>query len=214
MVFVCPTKEESEAISQMSSKMRDALQQIEKELSIKVKPICVPCCVPLCDYPSASNEKNDIQKEFDPPQVMVCYRETCKKSKGINRTPEQEQGVIRLQQSKSRELRASILYTGCLCEKRDGLQDDCPRTGCHGSPECLTRPPTCGPSEFCDGKHLGKNNKYSRLSKKNGKNSRNENAEEHKNHKHLNAKYKCFPATVDQPIVIPLPQNPPCCPCP
>lgn len=73
MAFVCPAKEESEAISQMSSKLRDALQQMEKEMSIKVKPICVPCCVQLCDYPAASNEKNDTQKEFDPPQVMVKW---------------------------------------------------------------------------------------------------------------------------------------------
>lgn len=44
-----------------------------------------------------------------------------------------------------------------MCEKRNGLQDDCPRTECHGKPECLTLPsPICGPSEFCDGKHLYK----------------------------------------------------------
>lgn len=68
-----------------------------------------------------------------------------------------ESTVIRLKQSKSRELRASIMYVGCDCEKRNGLQDDCQRTECHGSPECLTRPyPTCGPSEFCNGKHLGR----------------------------------------------------------
>lgn len=27
---------------------------------------------------------------------------------------------------------------------------------CHGSPECLTQPPTCGPSAYAFGKHLGK----------------------------------------------------------
>lgn len=58
--------------------------------------------------------------------------------------------------SKSRELRASVLYTGCDCEKRNGLQDDCQRSECHGSPQCLTNPPTCGPSEFSNGKHLGR----------------------------------------------------------
>ncbi|XP_017771598.1 PREDICTED: uncharacterized protein LOC108558999 [Nicrophorus vespilloides] len=54
----------------------------------------------------------------------------------------------------SRELRASILYRGCDCEKRNGLQDDCRRTGCHGSPECRMQPPTCAPSEFSNAKHL------------------------------------------------------------
>lgn len=60
----------------------------------------------------------------------------------------------RVKQSKSRELRASVLYVNCDCEKRDGLQDDCQRMECHGSPECLTHPPTCGPSAFASGKHL------------------------------------------------------------
>lgn len=61
---------------------------------------------------------------------------------------------IPLTESKSRELRGGILYTGCDCEKRNGLQDDCQRTGCHGSPACLTSPPTCPPSQFSNGKHL------------------------------------------------------------
>lgn len=61
-----------------------------------------------------------------------------------------------VKQSKSRELRASILYVNCDCEKRNGLQDDCQRMECHGSPECLTQPPTCGPSAFASGKHLEK----------------------------------------------------------
>lgn len=59
-----------------------------------------------------------------------------------------------VKQSKSRELRASVLYVNCDCEKRNGLQDDCQRMECHGSPECLTQPPTCGPSAFASGKHL------------------------------------------------------------
>lgn len=63
---------------------------------------------------------------------------------------------IDLKESKSRELRAGILYAGCDCEKRNGLQDQCPRSQCQGSPQCLTIPPTCPPSQFSNGKHLMK----------------------------------------------------------
>lgn len=59
-----------------------------------------------------------------------------------------------LHESSSRELRAGILYHGCDCEKRNGLQDQCPRLQCRGSPRCLTNPPTCPPSEFSNAKHL------------------------------------------------------------
>lgn len=67
-----------------------------------------------------------------------------------------KKGGERKERSKSCELRSSILYSGCECEKRNGLQDQCPRSECQGSPACLTRPPTCGPSEFAGGKHLTK----------------------------------------------------------
>lgn len=137
MVFVCPTKEDSEAITQMSQQIKNALKNMDQQLNIGVKPICVPCCLPLCDYPSASHKK---KQQFEPPEVMVsnlkfeldevheltpvkvCYKETCKKQKTKNQTNNKEPEVIRLHQSKSRELRAGILYTGCLCEKRYGLQ--------------------------------------------------------------------------------------------
>ncbi|CAG2056541.1 unnamed protein product [Timema podura] len=47
---------------------------------------------------------------------------------------------------KSRELRSSVLLTGCDCKKRNGLQEDCRRRDC-GIPECLTMPePQCLPS--------------------------------------------------------------------
>lgn len=71
MVFVCPTKEDSEAITQMSQQIKDALKNMDQQLNIGVKPICVPCCIPLCDYPSASQEKKQENMVFDPPQVMV-----------------------------------------------------------------------------------------------------------------------------------------------
>jgi hypothetical protein len=38
------------------------------------------------------------------------------------------------------------LYTSCDCRRRNGLQDDCRQTLCHGRPECLRDPPTCLPS--------------------------------------------------------------------
>jgi hypothetical protein len=35
------------------------------------------------------------------------------------------------------------LYNNCDCRRRNGLQNDCRLTFCHGRPECLTDPPTC-----------------------------------------------------------------------
>jgi hypothetical protein len=35
------------------------------------------------------------------------------------------------------------VYNTCDCRRRNGLQDDCRLTLCHGRPECLTDPPTC-----------------------------------------------------------------------
>lgn len=110
--------------------------------------------------------------------------------------------VHRVKQSISRELRASILYRGCDCEKTNGLQDDCQRTDCRGSPECLTKPPTCGPSEFCNGKHLMK-----RL-RKNETHKSKENANGSSNDGHYqesSLKYACFPAVIKSPVM--------CCPC-
>ncbi|XP_030759314.1 uncharacterized protein LOC115884778 [Sitophilus oryzae] len=218
MVFVCPTKEISENITELSSKIKKTLKDVENSMKIGVKPICLPCCVPMYDYPSEikNNGKEDNNKNnynFDPPQVMVCYREPYQKSKESHNGSHKEEGVIRLKTSKSRELRASILYTGCLCEKRNGLQDDCPRTGCHGSPECLTSPPSCGPSEFCDGKHLGKKNSY-RHTNGNGSSNNKSNGNSHNNggNGKPKARYKCFTATVDSPVLCYPPRQP--CPCP
>lgn len=92
------------------------------------------------------------------------------------------------------------MYRGCDCERLNGLQDDCPRTDCHGSPACLTNPPTCGPSEFCNGKHLaekiqknGKSKTNSQKGKSNDSNS--------KNHNNTSVKYECFPAMIKSPVV-------------
>ncbi|KAL1138384.1 hypothetical protein AAG570_008448, partial [Ranatra chinensis] len=46
----------------------------------------------------------------------------------------------------SNELRGGVLYSGCHCWKKNGLQDDCPRWDCGGRPECASRPlPECPP---------------------------------------------------------------------
>ncbi|VEN54652.1 unnamed protein product [Callosobruchus maculatus] len=56
---------------------------------------------------------------------------------------------------KSRELRGGTLIMGCQCNRKNGLQDDCPRTGCQGAPPCMTQPqPSCDNQQFSQGKHL------------------------------------------------------------
>lgn len=85
-----------------------------------------------------------------------------------------------------------MLYVGCDCGKRNGLQDDCPRSDCHGSPECLTKPdPTCCPARYQRSKYEG--------GSKNGKNDLEE--------------YQCYPAYVKLPSCCPPPCGP-CGPCP
>ncbi|EEZ99965.1 keratin-associated protein 10-8 [Tribolium castaneum] len=146
-------------------------------------PVMVPPCMPICTAvpPPCVPVCNPCPEEqpcvpCNPPQMMVCYRR-----------PKCPTGAS--SRSKSRELRASILHVGCDCEKRNGLQDDCPRSECQGAPECLTKPdPTCGPSEFANGKHLGRKKDYS---------GKNKDLEE----------YQCYPAYVR------LPPCPPCSPC-
>ncbi|XP_055850663.1 keratin-associated protein 5-3-like [Episyrphus balteatus] len=49
----------------------------------------------------------------------------------------------------SRELRAGIMYTNCECWKRNGLQDQCPRSMCQG--QCCAMgqsAPSCCPSAY------------------------------------------------------------------
>lgn len=71
MVFVCPPKEETEAITKISSKLKEAIQQLDTHLTVGVKPVCVPCCMPLADPLPPLEPMNDEHKEFDPPKVMV-----------------------------------------------------------------------------------------------------------------------------------------------
>ncbi|KAK9886120.1 hypothetical protein WA026_014906 [Henosepilachna vigintioctopunctata] len=62
--------------------------------------------------------------------------------------------------SKSVELRGGILYRGCDCDKRNGLQDRCLRYCCINNPKCKLNPAKCHCSKFSCGKHLSK--RYSR----------------------------------------------------
>jgi hypothetical protein len=63
----------------------------------------------------------------------------------------QKAPVERIQQEALRSVRklereVEGLYNSCDCRRRNGLQNDCRQTYCHGRPECLTDPPTCLPS--------------------------------------------------------------------
>lgn len=92
----------------------------------------------------------------------MCYKikkptKAAESKKATTESKTKKDDDTQVKQSKSRELRGGILYSGCDCEKRNGLQDDCQRSECRGSPACLTKPnPSCGPSQFSNGKHLGK----------------------------------------------------------
>ncbi|KAJ8673029.1 hypothetical protein QAD02_004290 [Eretmocerus hayati] len=46
-----------------------------------------------------------------------------------------------LQRVNSRELRGSVLYTDCECNRRNGLQHDCPRHQCAGTRQCCAVEP-------------------------------------------------------------------------
>ncbi|KAK9694716.1 GAG-pre-integrase domain [Popillia japonica] len=136
-------------------------------------PICTPCPPPCVPVANPCPEEQPCVP-CNPPQMMVCYR--MPKTTPVRR-------------SKSRELRASVLYTTCDCIKRNGLQDDCPRSECHGQPECLTLPePSCGPAEAARTFTISKFGK-------------NKNLEQ----------YQCYPAYVKLPGG-PSPCAPPCCP--
>ncbi|KAG5877333.1 hypothetical protein JTB14_003619 [Gonioctena quinquepunctata] len=170
----CPPQSTSVPISMMTAQSPVCVPPI--------LPICSPVnppCVPICN--PCPEEQPCVP--CNPPQMMVCYRR-----------PKYGDSSLR---SKSRELRSSILHVGCDCEKHNGLQDDCQRSECHGSPECLTQPdPSCAPSAAA-------RVMFGQKDPKNGM-----------------EQYQCYPAYIK------LPQCPPCggppsngngqsnCPCP
>ncbi|KAJ8920315.1 hypothetical protein NQ315_011977, partial [Exocentrus adspersus] len=160
MAFVCPPKETSDKKAKILCRLKKVLKEIEDDTAVGVNPVCVPCCIPVCCMPDcmpcpAVDETPKQPKVMETPNVMVCYKIPPKKctngkkpeepsspsSPSSNNNRDQDRDVIRLKPSTSRELRASILYRGCDCEKRSGLQDDCRRTGCHGSPRVSYQAP-------------------------------------------------------------------------
>lgn len=221
MAFVCPPRIELLKQRRVLNGIKSVLEELQRDMTAKIQlgdsnsqSKCPPCC-PLqqrlqqqcndnCpnrqailqqqskDCKTLQEEKSNSvpvvsTKKPEPPEVMVCYKVP---KKGRNKK-KKENEVIRLKQSKSRELRASKLYIGCFCEKRDGLQDDCPRTECHGKPECLTQPyPTCGPSEFCDGKHLYKKLRKNQKARAGEVDKDSDLEEEYE--------YQCFPGTIEK----------------
>jgi len=84
----------------------------------------------------------NVKKSNEPAAVEDCVDATTR------RRQQQRGPLVAQPRGKSCELRGGRYYAGCDCDKRNGLQDDCQRTGCHGSPACLTNPPTCAPSQL------------------------------------------------------------------
>ncbi|XP_026470948.1 small proline-rich protein 2H-like [Ctenocephalides felis] len=94
--------------------------------------------------------------------MSCCPAATCKiicfpandGGNGNSNTSNSSNGCNTVKRCKSRELRAGILYVGCDCPKRNGIQDDCRRAECQGSPPCLVKPePICCPSQYADARH-------------------------------------------------------------
>lgn len=106
-----------------------------------ITPQPVPC-IPLA-MPCPVREQPCVP--CNPPQMMVAYRRggTCSTSGGGGG------GGRSLGRCKSRELRCSQLMRGCVCVKRNGLQDDCIRFECLASP--CGNGPTCCSSGFGNG---------------------------------------------------------------
>lgn len=153
MAFFCCPEKEAKKRTQKLSDLKNLVEAIEEQMLVPCSLVCCPLCLPQNVPPE--NDDQECQQQ-NPPDVMVCYKHEKIEKKRNGRSNKRNE-VKRTKRAKSRELRASIYYMGCDCEKRNGLQDDCRRTGCHGSPECLTKPdPICGPSEFSGSKHLGK----------------------------------------------------------
>ncbi|KAJ8981666.1 hypothetical protein NQ317_017287 [Molorchus minor] len=229
MVFVCPTREETENKTKALCKLKKILNEIQDSLSVPLlfRGKRVPReiltyrllieVVTLVRYASVKERLSILIQHRLLVRIhwiqhwtwslpthhliqQVCYKvppKAKKKGQADESSKNKAENVTsKVKQSKSRELRASILYRGCDCEQRNGLQDDCQRTGCHGSPECLTRPPTCGPSEFCNGKHLGKKTVSSGYqSVAGGGGAGGPDALE-------TAKYKCFAAVLKSPVPV------------
>ncbi|KAK6642648.1 hypothetical protein RUM43_004150 [Polyplax serrata] len=92
--------------------------------------LCLPCPPPDCAGSSSAGAAASTPCNKNKPVRKKDYTYRCE----------------------SRELRGGNLYQCCQCNKRNGLQHDCPRTPCQGRPACLTKPwPDCWPSGGCHG---------------------------------------------------------------
>ncbi|KAL3269592.1 hypothetical protein HHI36_008656 [Cryptolaemus montrouzieri] len=203
--FAVPTKCDTAKKTQLLCSLKNLMTCLEDELTPKVEPTCytpvcvsncVPCCPPECNQPPP----------VESPDILVCYK--CKTDKSKKKRSKINHGK-ELGESKSRELRAGTLYVGCDCERKNGLQDNCLRTGCQGSPECLKSPPMCLPSKYCNGKHLVKKmrNQFEKYESEES---------EDENDGPDDMYYQCFGAAVkvpDQKLCVLLPTTgcPTCC---
>lgn len=143
-----------------------------------VSPQPVPC-IPLTTDCGAAMEQPCVP--CNPPAMMVCYRRGgCRPQRPPRRnvcadivrtggsgggccgagTSFGGGGGMALKCCKSRELRASIMYYGCDCIKRNGLQDQCPRTGCQGDRLCAYDPPCCCPGQIATRKLEEQDERY------------------------------------------------------
>ena len=125
--YMCPGQAKME---------KDALKKAKKDF-LKGKPLNL-------NRRNGNGENRVLspQERFGPcvptSDVAPCDPKAC---------PGTAQNNFAVKEVKSRELVGGVLYTGCDCNKRNGLQHDCKRTLCQGRPECLTKPdPMCIPS--------------------------------------------------------------------
>ncbi|KAF5296651.1 hypothetical protein FQR65_LT10191 [Abscondita terminalis] len=149
------------------NQLKSLLDELANESPPPKHPYGRACCIQL-------------DSKTEPPEVMVCYKSKIKPDAdektykpGDSNDPKPK---TKVETCKSRELLGGVLYIGCDCEKRNGLQDECKRRQCQGSPACLTKPPTCCPSQYSNAKHLKKKML--------------------KNHKKCDENYLCYPAVI------------------
>ena len=115
---------------------KDALKKAKKDF-MKGKPINLNT-----RNGNGGNRMMSPQEKFGPcvptSDFAPCDPKAC---------PGTSDNKFAAKEVKSRELVGGFLYSGCDCNRRNGLQHDCKRMLCRGRPECLTKPePMCIPS--------------------------------------------------------------------
>ncbi|XP_057663018.1 uncharacterized protein LOC130898013 isoform X2 [Diorhabda carinulata] len=200
MAFVCPPKDSAEQQLKVIKNIKDIVENLEKSMTIGVKPICIPACIPIADYPKPAKSTTccppscnvPVNSKREPPDVMVCYKVCSKEPRGKQDKHGKVTGSnpkFDYRTSKALELRSSFFIL-CGCKRRNGLQDFCPRMECNGSPDCTPFPPRCGPSKF-DPTYVGitEEQKLLEINKmRKGQNSK-------------KACFKCFPAVIEETAI-------------